>query len=483
MNTFSRKAQFILLGALLVAAAFALAGHPIIPHDMLAGIGMVGFAGELTIIDVAKKVDDIGVAWKAYTDTNDAIIKAKADGKAVGDMEVKLEKIGKDLDKLLEAKAAMEETLVKLSRSGLGAADEKSAADLKLEVKQFNLERRSFAQGGSVMADIDADAYKAYKAAYWQIFRKGSIDALSSDERKALQAGADSDGGYLMPTPTIGRVVQKVFELSPMRQICAQQTISTEALEGLEDNDEASFGWVAEQGARAETNTPQVGKYRIEAFEMYASPKATQKLLDDAAVDVEAWLAAKVANKFARAEAAAFITGTGAGQPRGWTTESVAATGDATRPWGTLEIKNTGVNSDFAVASPGDILFDLIGAFKQAYLQNAKWLTRREVIAKIRKFKEATTNAYMWQPGLQAGQPDKLLGYPISIAQDMPALAAGSISLGFGDWTEGYQIVDRIGIRTLRDPYTQKPFVIFYSTKRTGGRVLNFEAIKAIQFS
>jgi HK97 family phage major capsid protein len=141
------------------------------------------------------------------------------------------------------------------------------------------------------------------------------------------------------------------------------------------------------------------------------------------------------------------------------------------------------VNGDFAAGSPADKLFDLIGAVKQAYLQNARWVTRREVIAKIRKFKEATTNAYMWQPGLQAGQPDQLLGYPITIAQDMPALAANSLSLAFGDFKEGYQIVDRIGIRTLRDPYTNKPFVIFYSTKRTGGRVLNFEAIKLIKFS
>src|SRR5262249_1561510 len=148
-----------------------------------------------------------------------------------------------------------------------------------------------------------------------------------------------------------------------------------------------------------------------------------------------------------------------------------------------LEHVKTGANGDFASSSPADVLFDLIQAFKTPYLQQAKWVTRREVIAKIRKLKEATTNAYMWQPGLQAGQPDRLLGYPLTMAQDMPALATDSLSLAFGDFMEGYQIVDRIGMRTLRDPFTDKPYVKFYTTKRTGGGVVNFEAIKFLKFS
>jgi HK97 family phage major capsid protein len=315
------------------------------------------------------------------------------------------------------------------------------------------------------------------------VVRKGSLDALNGEERKALQAGVDSDGGYLMPTPAVGRIVKKVYETSPMRQIASVQMISGDALEGINDLDEASSGWVAETGARAETNTPQVGKYRIEAHEQYAAPKATQKLLDDGAVDVEAWLAGKVADKFSRVENAAFITGDGIGKPRGLTTYVTAATGDGARAWGQLEHVATGQAADFPAANPGDKLFDLIGAMKPAYLQNASFLTTREVITKVRKFKEANTNAYMWQPGLSKGQPDTLLGYPVTNAQDMPALANNSLSLSFGDHKEGYQIVDRIGIRTLRDPYTAKPYVIFYSTKRTGGGVLNFEAIKFLKFS
>lgn len=429
--------------------------------------------------ELKKLLEDQGRTFEEFKKANDALIAAKAEGKAVGDLTTKVETLNARLSQLDEAKGKIEEALVKLNRPSAGAEEK----DVKLEVKSFNQFRRANAQPGSVVTDIDQDAYTAYKNAFWAIFRKGSIDALSDVERKALQAGVDSDGGYLLPTPTVGRIVQRVFELSPIRSIANVQTISTEALEGINDLEEASFGWVGETGARTTTATPQVGKYRIEAHEMYASPKATQKLLDDAAVDVESWLAMKIADKFARVEGAAFITGTGVGQPRGFTKYTTAATADATRAWGQLEHVKTGVNGDFAASNPADHLFDLIQAFKTAHLQNARWVTLRTVIAKIRKFKEATTNAYMWQPGLQAGQPDQLLGFPIVIAQDMPALATDSLSLALGDFREAYQVVDRIGIRTLRDPYTDKPYVVFYSTKRVGGGVVNFDAVKFIKFA
>lgn len=389
--------------------------------------------------------------------------------------EQKLKAITDRLDQLQAQKDEIEK---KLNRPSL--ADDKAAADVVVETKSFNDYRRSFATGQ--VADISADQYKDYKSAFWKVARKGNAEMLSDVERKALQAGVDSDGGYLLPTPTVGRIVSRIFEMSPIRAIANVMTISTAALEGILDNDEASYGWVTETGTRSETNTPTVGKYRVEAHEMYAAPKATQTVLDDAAVDVEGWLAGKQADKFARVEAAAFINGTGVGQPRGFATYTTAATADATRTWGQLEHVVTGASADFHTTT-ADPLFTLIAAFKSGYLQGASWVTTREVIAKIRKFKTTTTNEYLWQPGLQLGQPSTLLGYPIVIAQDMPALASGSLSMALGNFKEGYQIVDRQGIRTLRDPYTSKPYVIFYSTKRVGGAVLNFEAIKFIKFS
>lgn len=430
--------------------------------------------------DLKEVITDIGKAFEEFKSANDALLKAKAEGKAVSEIEAKIARISADLDKLGDAKDRLDAVETRLNRPQVGADDDK---DVATETKSFNDMRRANSQAGANVADIDAKTYATYKSAYFNLLRKGNIAMLSGDEQKALQAGVDSDGGYLLPTSTVGRVVKKVYELSPIRQIANVQTISTDALEGVADTGEASYGWSSETGSRSDTSTPTVGKYRIEAHEMYAMPKATQKLIDDAAVDIESWLAAKVADKFARVEGAAFITGTGVGQPRGFTAYTTAATADSSRDWGTLEHVASGASADFASSNPADVLFDLLGAFKSAYLQNARWVTLRSVIAKIRKFKEATTNAYMWQPGLQAGQPDRLLGYPIVVAQDMPALAANSLSLAFGDFMEGYQVVDRIGIRTLRDPFTAKPYVVFYSTKRVGGGVVNSEAIKFIKFS
>jgi HK97 family phage major capsid protein len=473
--------KYLLGIVFVVLGVFALTGHPLIDPAVLAAAPLF-FMGDTSLVEIKTLIDKQGEAWEAYKKTNDDLLKAKAEGKAVGDLEAKVARIDEAMTKFSESKKALEDALLKMQREDL-AAGEKGKGDFAVECKSFNDMRRANAQAGASVTDLDVEGYKAYAGAFWTLVRKGSIDALADGERKALQAGVDSDGGYLMPTAAVGRVVKRVFDLSPIRQIANVQNISTEALEGINDTDEASYGWAAETAARTETNTPTVGKYRIEAHEMYAAPKATQKLLDDAAVDVEAWLAGKVADKFARVEGGAFITGDGIGKPRGFTSYATAATADLTRAWGTLEHVATGVNGDFAAASPADHLFALIGAFKPAFLNNAKWVTTREVLTKVRKFKEATTNAYMWQPGLQAGQPDRLLGYPIVNAQDMPALGNGSLSMALGDFMEGYQIVDRIGIRTLRDPYTAKPYVVFYSTKRVGGGVLNYEAIKFIKFS
>lgn len=337
-------------------------------------------------------------------------------------------------------------------------------------------------KGRPIPAEVSADQYAQYKSAFFSLVRHGDIERLSADERKALSAGSDPDGGYLLPAPTVGRMVKKVHEQSTMRQLANVLSISTDALEGIVDNDEADAGWVSEMGARNDTDTPQAGKYRIEAHEMYAQPKVTQKLIDDAATDVEAWLADKVADKFARVEGTAFWNGNGVGQPRGLAAYTTAATGDGSRAWGTFEHIKTGADGAFHTTK-ADPLQDLLGAFKDQYLQGATFAMRREVRTLIRKMKEATSDRYLWEPSLQAGQPDRLLGYPVRIDQYMPSLAKDSLSLAFGDFREAYTIVDRIGVRTLRDPYTAKPYIRFYSTKRTGGGAVNFEAVKFLKFS
>jgi HK97 family phage major capsid protein len=330
---------------------------------------------------------------------------------------------------------------------------------------------------------FDQDAYKHYKSGFFKLVSGQNMDNLEPEERKAMQAGSDPDGGYLLPASTVGRTVAKIYEQSTMRRLASVQTISTDAIEGLLDNDEADAGWVSELGTRSNTDTPVLGKWRVEAHEMYAMPKISQKLLDDAATDVEGWLANKVADKFARTEGNAYWNGTGVGQPRGLCTYTTAATGDSSRAWGQFEHVKTGTNGDFNATTKADCLHDLVGAFKDQYLTNATWVMRREVRTKLRKLRGATSDLYLWEPSMQMGQPDRLNGYPVIIDQYLPALATDSLSIAFGDFKEAYLIVDRIGIRTLRDQYTAKPYIVFYSTRRTGGAAISYEAVKFIKFS
>lgn len=429
--------------------------------------------------EIKKVLDEQGAAFEAFKQANDELIKAKADGKAVADLEAKVAAANEHLSKLDELKANIQSQIDDLAKRTRPGAGSEGKSDIAEEVKSFNDQRA--AQSNQKVAPVGEDEYVAYKSAFLRVMRFGER-VLSSDEQKAMQVGVESEGGYFVPAATVGRIIKRVYEQSMMRQLSTVMSISTNDIEGLIDRDEADYGWVGEHSARTETNTPEIGKWRLECHEMYAAPKVTQKLLDDSAVDIESWLANKVADKYARAENDAFINGNGAGKPRGLFTYTTAATGDATRAWGTFEHVVTGANGDFHTTK-ADPLFDFLATFKNQYLQNARWLTRREVIAKVRKIKEGTSDNYIWQPGLQMGQPDRLLGFPIVIDQDVPALGSGSLSMALGDFAEAYTILDRIGIRTLRDPYTAKPYVIFYSTRRIGGGALNFDAVKFVKFS
>ena len=432
--------------------------------------------------------DQIGRAFEEFKSENNKLI-AKGVKDALA--EAKLDKLGQsiddltgkknDLEKRFEAEQKLREDLErKLNKATVnGVADETEAKS----VLALNMQIKSVARSRGLPdpAELTAEDCRTYKAAQAKFLRKG-LDGLTQEERKAMIVGTDVDGGHFVTPDMSGRIVTRVYDLSPIRQIANVQSIGSDALEGIEDLGEADAGWVGEVATRSDTNTPQIGKYRIEAFVMYAQPKASQKLLDDSSVDIEAWLGGKVADKFARLEGTAFVSGNGVGRPRGFASYTTAATADATRSWGQLEHVVTGANGAFHTTQ-ADPLFTLLGAFKPHFLNNAKWVTRREVIAAIRKFKTSTTLEYIWQPGLQLGQPDKLLGYPIVMAEDMPALSTNGLSMALGDFREGYQIVDRLGVRTLRDPFTDKPYVKFYTIKRTGGAVVNFEAIKFIKFS
>lgn len=436
--------------------------------------------------EVKNLIDEQGKAFAAFKETHMAELK-KSDVLTSD----KLKKIEETLDKAVEGKAAIdaaikaeakerEELEAKINRMGLTGSKESMVR--AVELKDFNIVLASNAAARKKsFTPIDDAHYGEYKAAHEKWIREGDR-SLSQDEVKTLSVGSDPDGGYFVTPDTSGRVVKKVYETSPIRQYADVQTISTDALEGIEDLGEAGVGYAGEHSTSGDTTTPQVGEWKIPVFDLDTEPKATQKLLDDAAVDIEAWLADKVAKKFGRFENREFATGS-ANKIRGFMGGyDTAADSGSGVTWGTIGHVVTGVDGDFAASVKGDKLIDLMGLLKDEYLVGAAWFTRRSVITAIRKFKDGQSN-YLWQPSFVAGVPETIMGYPVARMEDAPALATGSLSLAFGNLKEAYQVVDRQGIRVLRDPFTAKPYVKFYTTKRTGGGVVNFEAIKLMKFS
>ena len=445
----------------------------------------------MDLIEIKGLIEAQGTAFEAFKATHAAELaelKKLAPDPLTAD---KLGKIEKSLDDALEAKTKLDSAI---------AAERKEREDLELrfqrtgikgdgDVARGELERKEFnillsAQAAEQKAppvELDEKGYGEYKSAFNRFMRKNDR-LLSADEIKTLQVGSDPDGGYLVTPDITGRMVKKVYETSPIRQLASVQPISTDALEGMEDLGEAGCGYAGEHATSGNADTPQIGKWRIDVHHLDSEPKATQQLLDDAMVDVEAWLADKVAGKFGLFENSEFINGA-ANKIRGFAAgyTMTADDGSGAVAWGEIGIVATGVNGDFNAAPKADKLIDLVGTLKNEYLANANFVTRRSVVTKLRKFVDDNKN-YIWQPSLIAGMPETLMGYGLVRAEDMPALAAASKSLAFGDFREGYQIVDRQGMRVLRDPYTAKPYVKFYTTKRTGGAVINFEAIKLLSF-
>jgi HK97 family phage major capsid protein len=424
------------------------------------------------IKQAVEAVKLVNSSFEEFKRVNDQRI-AEIEKKGVADplLEEKIARIEADLTK---AQAIADDAALASKRQSRVVTDEKGDR-VDLDAKASDWAGMLARRRGEAVPSFNAAGMDAYKAAFDKFLRKGE-EIMSVDERKSLSVGTDPDGGYVVNPDLSGRIVMKVFESSPMRAYASIQVISSDALEGLFDLNEASSGWVGEEDSRPETGTPALGKWRIPVHELYAKPKATQKLLDDASINMEAWLASKVAEKFARDEANAFVVGNGSNKPRGFLTYASGTT----LP-GTIEQFPTGASAALASAPDGgDALINALYGLKQQYRANATWFMNRSTTRLVRRAKDSD-GAYIWSPGIQAGQPATLLGYPVAAFEDMPDPAASSLSIAVGDMREAYQIVDRLGIRTLRDPYSAKTYVEFYTTKRVGGDVVNFEAIKLIR--
>lgn len=308
-----------------------------------------------------------------------------------------------------------------------------------------------------------------YTSAFQAHFRKGAVEA-------SLNKGADDEGGYLAPIEWDRTITDKLIEVSPMRQIATVQTVSSAGFKKLYNLHGTGSGWVGETAARPETATPEFGVQTFVPGELYANPAATQQLLDDSEVNLEAWLANEVETEFAYQEGLAFVSGNGTNKPKGFLTYVTGAANAADNPLGAIQV--TTAADDVAVTT--DELIDLVYSLPGVLAQNSRFVANRNSLSKVRKLKNSDGD-YVWQPSLQAGQPAQLLGYPVTEMAAMPNMAAGAVPIAFGDFRRGYLIVDRTGVRVLRDPYTNKPYVMFYTTKRVGGGVQNPEAIKALK--
>ncbi|MDX9690359.1 MAG: phage major capsid protein [Proteobacteria bacterium] len=388
-----------------------------------------------------------------------------------------------------EYKSVNDQRLLEIERKGtvdvlvdekLGRMDG-SITKLQGELTQVKTALARPSLSGKTATTFD-DETSHYKSAFMSYVTKG-VEPDRALMTKAMSVINDDRGGYMVPSEMSERIVTRQQDTTPMRQIATVMSISSEAVEMLRDTNDADAQWISELGTRDDTDEGTIGRIRIPVHELFAQPKATQKLMDDSIINVEEWLVNRIADKFARRENAAFVSGDGVGQPRGFLSYTTAATSDSTRSWGVLEHVATGADGAFASSNGADALITLMNKLKAGYLSKASWLMPRSVVDAVRKFKESGTGAYIWQPSLQAGTPATLLGYPVILADDMQSMGSGSLSVAFGNFEEGYTIVDRIGLQVLRDPYTAAPFVKFRCSKRVGGDVVNFDAIKVMKFA
>ena len=398
--------------------------------------------------DVASAFEDFARAFEAFKDTNDTRL-SELETRLSGDVvtDEKLTRIDAALD---DAKRRLDRLALDRSRPPL-AGQETSRDPVQAE----------------------------HKSAFHAYIRSGEASGLKRLEEKALSAGSGPDGGYLVPDTVEAEVLRRLTGVSPIRAVSSVRVISGGQYKRAFSRTGPATGWVGETAARPQTAGPALSELSFPAMELYAMPAATQTLLDNAVVDIDRWIAEEVEAAFAEQESAAFVNGDGVSKPKGFLASDIVK--DDAWDWGKLGAVHTG-GAAFPAGSPSDVLVELIYALKAGYRQNASFVMNRKTQSAIRKFKD-DNGGYLWAPPASIGQAATLMGFPVVEAEDMPDIAAGACAVAFGDFKRGYLIVDRAGMRVLRDPYSAKPYVLFYTTKRVGGGVQDFAAIKLLKFA
>lgn len=394
------------------------------------------------IKDVQEVAEALGKKFDEFKNTNEKRVEALEAEK--GKLAGQVESLNGKLSELDELKSSLEKELAGIKRPGAVAGKEVSE----------------------------------HKAAFLQFVRKGKDDGLAELQQKALQTTVEADGGYAVPEELDRTILELLRDESPMRQVCGQITVSTPDYKKLVNLGGAGSGWVGETAARPATGTPLLAQIAAVMGEIYANPQATQTSLDDMFFDAEAWLQSEVAREFAEKEGSAFLLGDGTNKPKGLLAYTMALTADDVRAFGQLQNVKSGTAGDF----DADDLIKLVYTLRKGYRAGATWMLPNMTLFKVRTMKDSQGN-YLWRPGIEAGQPSSLLGYGVTENEDMPAVAADAHAVLFGDFKRAYTIVDRIGTRVLRDPYTNKPNVGFYTTKRVGGMLTDSNAVKVLTLS
>jgi HK97 family phage major capsid protein len=362
-----------------------------------------------------------------------------------------------------------------------GFQDDMTSKLQQQEERLTMLDRKSMTAGRPALSTaIDLDA--PHKKAFGAYLRSGDDDGLRGLvlEGKALNTQVNADGGFLVDPQTSERILSVLKATSSLRSIANVVNVEATSFDVLVDHTDLGSGWATETSSLTETGTPQIDRISIPLHELAAMPKASQRLLDDSAFDVEGWLAERIADKFSRAEAQAFVIGDGIDKPKGFLTHTAVT--NSSWAWGSLGYIPTGAAGDFAPTNASDSIIDLVYALNSEYRANASFVMNSKTAGAVRKMKDAD-GRFLWSDGLAAGEPARLMGYPVLVAEDMPDIAANTYAIAFGDFRSGYTVAERPDMRVLRDPFSAKPHVLFYASKRVGGDVSDFAAIKLLKFA
>ncbi len=444
--------------------------------------------------EVKTTVDKLGRTFEEFKVAYDQeIVEIKKNGVASGETKAQVAKIETTIDDLktqMEAATKRADAIeTEVNRAGMGGAPMMDMAARKAVAKFFSAVQQKRIEPTD--KDLDIEAYARYVDAFEAAVRANlNMDMLSSDLRNAASVGSDPDSSLFVPAEQSTEIEKRIFDTSPMRQIARVIPIGKGAWEApFRASKGISGGWVGEMGGRPATGTATGGVQRIPVHGQYAYPEITQDMLDDAVIDIADMIVEETSEEMSRTENVGFVNGNGVLKPRGFLdygTDSVI-TADVTRSWGVLQYVASGAAGAWPVSGSADdpnALIDLIAALNPTYRQGALFTMNRTVEASVRKLKDADGRYLVGFGDLRDSVTGfNLLNFPVTNLEDMPDLAANSFSIGFGNWRRGYYIIDRLGFRVLRDPYTNKPFVGFYIESRVGGDVRNFDAIKLLKFS